>query len=297
MSCSSKVELAILVARRLGAGISDPRLQEVLDDPACFQALSAAAIDHLLDPSGEFALDALRVFAEHSPEAKAVYWRTWAALQKKSRELFPAPAIEVPQARVFEGDEAAAAWANQHYTTWANSISDEERTALTYFKGAYSKDVNLPLRGIDVKPNGRKIDKALGRKLRKPMDRAFQSHLARVPEAITVWRGMHRNNFGEVLENLSPEELVGLTLTDEGYPATSLLKRVAETSYDRGVQAEILLPAGSNAVSLDVDGFHFHDYKEYEVLLPRKAQFDVLEARQENGTLFLKLLYRGAAKN
>ena len=84
--------------------------------------------------------------------------------------------------------------------------------------------------------------------------------------------------------------LEGLVLHDKGYPSTSLSQEVASEGYGvHGVVAEIRVPAGSRAVYLEMPGFHDHDYREYELLLPRDSDFRIISAEKKEGTVHLVL--------
>lgn len=129
-----------------------------------------------------------------------------------------------PQAAVMQTGEA-----------WADSLSGEERSAISAYTGTAYANINAVLRGIDSRftegnhQRAKNIHSALSR--------------ARLPADCVVHRGTSRAALGR-LADMPDQALVGHVISDDGFMSTSLKK---EDAFGGEVQLEIHAPKGSRA--------------------------------------------------
>ena len=193
-----------------------------------------------------------------------------------------APTSQVPNWPKFNGAEEGQAWAEQNFAAWHEQTQEDfqEYDILTAFKGSKSGVVNGHLRGYEVDGANPK----LAQHMTKYMDQSFARPEAVVNRDVTVWRGMRSDLIDELRAGRPLDSVQGLTFKDKGFAATSLSEDVASKGYGvHGVVAEIRVRSGAKAIYMDMPGFHTHDYKEYEMLLPRDTQFKVLSAKEDGG--------------
>ncbi len=179
----------------------------------------------------------------------------------------PAPPLNVarpvPPPAVSETDRAMTA----AYADWRKGLSEAEQAAIAAYKGDVGKAVNAALR------RGRKTP------LVEQVTRELDAALARAttPNALTVYRGVKDLKFLHGAD-------VGSVVVDDGYVSTSLRRKTAKDFRGDGLLV-IDVPEGYNAAYIhnvpDVTN------RQYELLIPRGARFEVLEVRDREYRLRL----------
>lgn len=160
----------------------------------------------------------------------------------------------------FTDPTKAGLWLFESFEGWAESLTANEMEAVTEYKRSRYLQINDELR------DGRVPDRAYS------IDRAIDK--ATLPRAVIVFRALVDTGIINLLDYL-----IGETIEDEAYSSTSLMRDVAE-NFARGgtdrrdaVVAEIELPAGAHAAPVDLVA----EFNEYELLVPRAAEFVVTE--------------------
>ena len=107
----------------------------------------------------------------------------------------------------------------------------------------------------------------------------------RTTEAIVTYRGVK----SELMEKLAEAE-PGDIITDDGFASTSTSKKIAEnfaSKYSGGYVMTVLIPKGSQAASIK----SLSNYpKENEVLINKKARFEIKNIDRETKEMIVELL-------
>lgn len=143
------------------------------------------------------------------------------------------------------------------------SLSTEEDNALARYKGDTFFDVNAILRGTSGGELSEEGYEAMERDI-SLIDSAMNK--SRLDDDVTIWRGAGWDVFDE-------DDLTGSIITDDGFPSTSLSKRIAESHAD-GVILKIHATKGSRG--LNMERWKGGTRGEAELLLPRNSKFRVV---------------------
>ena len=107
----------------------------------------------------------------------------------------------------------------------------------------------------------------------------------RTTEAVVTYRGVK----SELMEKLAEAE-PGDIITDDGFASTSTSKKIAEKfagKYSGGYVMTVLIPKGSQAASIKSLS---HYPKESEVLINKKARFEIKNIDHESKEMIVELL-------
>lgn len=165
---------------------------------------------------------------------------------------------------------------NSSYGQWQKSLSSDEKEAISAYAGSYYQDINDHLRGI--------VDLSADKNI-PTIVKDLDSAISKFPlnKDITVFRGVNI----DAVENLLKEnkiskysDLVGKTYKDNGYMSTSAIKNI-EQFGSKKVQMELQIPKGigKGAYINELSGF---TDEEYEFLLKRGSEFEILEVKEDN---------------
>lgn len=165
---------------------------------------------------------------------------------------------------------------NSSYGQWQKSLSSDEKEAISAYAGSYYQDINDHLRGI--------VDLSADKNI-PTIVKDLDSTISKFPlnKDITVFRGVNI----DAVENLLKEnkiskysDLVGKTYKDNGYMSTSAIKNI-EQFGSKKVQMELQIPKGigKGAYINELSGF---TDEEYEFLLKRGSEFEILEVKEDN---------------
>jgi hypothetical protein len=179
--------------------------------------------------------------------------------------------------KVFSSADDIPQWAKDQVNNW----SPEEKAALSYYTAHDFSSINGSLRGKTVASSfiQEKIDKITS---------AIEK--TDIAENIVTWRGTGLVSFDQSawLRGTPLDAWSGAIISDKAFASTSMLKGSAFT--DEPVFLQILVPAGSKGAYLSpISRFE----NEYEMLFQHGSSFMILEAKEENGKTFIKVLYQG----
>lgn len=169
--------------------------------------------------------------------------------------------------RVFETPDDADNWVDFVVPDWLQRMTPEEISAIRKYTGSYYADFNKELRFQN--PSKETIDFA------KVLASAIEKFV--LAESIVTWRGLDKN----IYQYSNPKELIGVRLQDYGFFSTSLLR---ERAFDGPVMIKVHVPAGTPAAPIQYWS-NFPDEKE--VLLSPVVNYVILDAKEENGILYL----------
>lgn len=169
--------------------------------------------------------------------------------------------------RLFSSTEEADDWIDENSSEWIKQLTPEDIKTIRKYTGEYYQDLNQELRS--AKPNPEFLDFA--KKLKKAIDKFV------LTEPIVVWRGVD-NFFG----TNNPDELAGMVRNDFGFFSTSFL--LEKAFGDKEVIIKVHVPPGAHGAPIK----YFSEYPdEYEYLLSPIVKYVILEAKEQDGKLYL----------
>lgn len=164
-------------------------------------------------------------------------------------------------------NEQRAILVKQTGQQWANNLSQAEAMAVRDYTGTHYLNINNVLRGIES-------DFAYGNENRSILiHNALQN--AQMPCDCTVYRGASARALGEY-QNLSDEQLIGLTIMDDGFMSTSLNPNDA---FSGEVRFELSVPEGTHGAYVGYLSNCGH--YESEVLLDAGRQMEITDVRRD----------------
>lgn len=184
-------------------------------------------------------------------------------------------ASQIADFKAFTAPTEIPEWANNQINFW----SDPEKDALNYYTSHEFTSINEYLRGKatasdDIKSKIDHISNAINN--------------SDVEENIVLWRGASMSNFtqAEWLKNTPLEKWAGIIIDDKAFSSTSVLQTGA--FEDREVFMQILVPAGRKGAYINpISEF---ENLEYEMLLQKGAEFQILQVQERGGKKFLQVL-------
>jgi hypothetical protein len=179
--------------------------------------------------------------------------------------------------KVFDKASDIPQWVKDQANNWA----PDEKAALTYYTSHEYSKINRFLRGrADASQDIRaKIDS-----ITAAIDKAD------ITENIVTWRGANFSNFTQAdwLKASPVNSWAGNIIMDPAFSSTSMLKNSAFSGTP--IFMEILVPAGSKGAFISpISSFS----SEYEMLFQKGSSFMILEAEEQIGKTFIKVLYKG----
>lgn len=173
----------------------------------------------------------------------------------------------------------AEAWADNAFSSWENSLTASESSAITAYTGdGCYQNINNVLRGFEsqFEGNNAQIVEDISQAISKTS----------LPENVTLYRGTSKAMLGES-QNIPPEQLVGEVIGDKAFMSTSL---VPEGAFNGDLTLIIEAPAGSNGAFVG----NLSQYPgEVEVLLNKGQQMlvkQVIDAGTSNMKLVVELI-------
>lgn len=169
--------------------------------------------------------------------------------------------------RVFETPDDADNWIDESASEWIKQITVEEIKTIRKYSGDDYEYLNQELRSFKPSPDILNFAKVL----KSAIDKFI------LTEPIVTWRGVD-NFFG----TNNPDKLIGAELNDFGFFSTSLLRERAFA--EKEVIIEVHVPSGAHGAPIK----YFSEYPdEYEFLLSPVVKYVILDAKEQNGKLYL----------
>lgn len=169
--------------------------------------------------------------------------------------------------RVFTTPDDADNWVDSVVPDWLRQLTPEEISVIRRYTGPDYADLNQELRLLKPSKASMKFAKTLKTAIEKFV----------LAEPIVTWRGLESN----IYRYNDPKELIGVRLQDYGFFSTSLLR---DRAFYGPVLMEVHIPAGTPAAPIQYWS-NFPDEKE--VLLSPVVNYVILDAKEENGILYL----------
>lgn len=145
-------------------------------------------------------------------------------------------------------------------------LSDEDKATINHYTSPAYAALNKALRsGKPLPPETQKVVDNLDRIISE----------SRLPEDVTLFRGLRGKKVREVLDALVPGE----TLTDPAFVSTGMHKMVAQNQQGAGTKATMVIraPKGANAVFPGENSYNYNQESKIdtalEAILPRESQF------------------------
>ncbi|MED4069929.1 ADP-ribosyltransferase [Priestia endophytica] len=137
--------------------------------------------------------------------------------------------------------EEAHEWGSTYYDGWIDTLTEEERRAITRYTGPDHIYINHYLRGIIENPGD--VPLQVIENVKKGLDKA------EVPHDMQVYRGTSKKPLEYILEynqfgQIEPESLIGKSIRDNAFVSTAIVK---ELSFSKDVSWEINVPEGTHA--------------------------------------------------
>lgn len=192
---------------------------------------------------------------------------------------------------LFANVDEAHEWASRNYQKWAASLTEDEQRELRDYQYSYHRDINGMLRNDeeivgDWRVMVDEIDRAIARGV--------------LSRDVVAYRGFSGDYLADNLD-----DLVGGTITDNGYTSTSLdpsigdkFRRWAAEEGKTPIIAEIRAPKGTRGAYMPVlrdtseDGYEYYK-NEYELLLPRGTTLRIVSTStdvDENNNTFRRMV-------
>ncbi|MGF9913728.1 ADP-ribosyltransferase [Paenibacillus ehimensis] len=169
--------------------------------------------------------------------------------------------------RKFESPSQVKDWEAEVSPGWLDTLSEKEKAAIKKYTGSSYHDINKNLRENGSDESLHKVSNEISSGLRK----------FNLADNIVVYRGLSKNIFQK-----PADQLVGVIFTEPAFASTSLL---SSSSFGGSVQLEIRVPAGSKGAI--VNPLSVFKDSEYEFLLDKGTMFEVIEAKEVNGTIYI----------
>ncbi|MFB6364256.1 ADP-ribosyltransferase [Paenibacillus elgii] len=169
--------------------------------------------------------------------------------------------------RKFENPSQVKDWEAEVSPSWLDALSEKEKAAIKKYTGSSYHDINKNLRENGSNEALHKVSEEISSGLRK----------FNLAENIVVHRGLSKNIFQK-----PADQLAGVVFTEAAFASTSLL---SGSSFGGSVQFEIRVPQGSKGALVNPISV-FKD-SEYEFLLDKGTMFEIVEAKEVNGTIYI----------
>lgn len=169
--------------------------------------------------------------------------------------------------RVFTTQKEVDEWVDSVVPNWLKELTPEDISVIRKYTTDYYEVLNKELRSLAPSEESLNFAKILIAALKK----------SRLNESIVTWRGLDKNIYGDV----DPEDLIGVKRDDFGFFSTSLLR---ESAFLGPVLIEVHVPAGTPGAPIK----YWSKYPdENEFLLPPVVNYVIIDAKKENGILYL----------
>ncbi|MCM3747446.1 minor capsid protein [Paenibacillus pasadenensis] len=169
--------------------------------------------------------------------------------------------------RQFTTASDVAAWNDEVAPAWIGELTSAEEGAVKLYSGSSYSEINRHLRQAATNEHWDRIIESISTGLQKFPLR----------EAIEVYRGLSQNVFG----TSDPDELVGMRVRDMAFMSTSLLP---SSAFGGQVKLVLRLPPGTIGAPIQ----SLSDFpNEFEFLLDKGTEYEIIEALSENGKLTL----------
>lgn len=164
---------------------------------------------------------------------------------------------------------------NSSYGLWQKSLSIDEKEAITAYAGTYYQDINDHLRGIVDLSTDKNIPLLI-----QDLDTTINKF--NLKEDVTVFRGVNVDAIEKLLKENNVKnytDLVGKTYKDNGYMSTSAISGIEQFGTKKiQMELQITKGVGKGAYINELSGF---TNEEYEFLLKRGSNFDILEVTED----------------
>lgn len=233
----------------------------------------AAILPNDTPPPGAFA---------RMRQADSDRWKELQGLYRDARREIANPITQRLHDPVRWLDVAEAdRWSQERNREWLDGLGFTERTAVMRYKEQDARLVNTWLRNPDALRDT--DDPAMASRLTDALDSALGN--ASTTQDMTVFRGIREDTIPNTPFDIDDlERLQGTVIRDSGFTSTTVNSEIAETGYGYdGIVAEIRMPKGSRAAYFDTEGAHTADFQEYEYVIARDSQFQIIDVQKVDG--------------